>query len=111
MEISALAACCRSRWNACLGSDRASDEPGRPIAIGRSCIAQRRSSDRRASQGGARSSLVIASREPAKQKVDQCDNLPDNVATGKPLRVRNPDARDGVCTSDVVMVKPAEDRV
>jgi hypothetical protein len=26
--------------------------------------------------------------------VDQCDNLPDSVKTGKPLRVRNPDTRD-----------------
>ncbi len=26
--------------------------------------------------------------------VDQCENLPDNVNTGKPMRVRNPDTRD-----------------
>jgi antirestriction protein ArdC len=26
--------------------------------------------------------------------VDQCDGLPDSVITGKPMRVRNPDARD-----------------
>jgi len=26
--------------------------------------------------------------------VDQCENLPDNIVTGKPMRVRNPDARD-----------------
>jgi antirestriction protein ArdC len=26
--------------------------------------------------------------------VDQCDNLPDSVITGKPMRVRNPDTRD-----------------
>jgi Zincin-like metallopeptidase len=26
--------------------------------------------------------------------VDQCDNLPDRVVAGKPMRVRNPDARD-----------------
>jgi antirestriction protein ArdC len=26
--------------------------------------------------------------------VDQCDNLPDSIITGKPMRVRNPDARD-----------------
>jgi antirestriction protein ArdC len=26
--------------------------------------------------------------------VDQCDNLPDSINTGKPLRVRNPDGRD-----------------
>jgi antirestriction protein ArdC len=28
--------------------------------------------------------------------VAQCDNLPDSVVTGKPMRVRNPDARDGL---------------
>jgi antirestriction protein ArdC len=26
--------------------------------------------------------------------VDQCDNLPDNIVAGKPIRVRNPDTRD-----------------
>ncbi len=26
--------------------------------------------------------------------VDQCENLPDSVMTGKPVRVRNPDVRD-----------------
>jgi antirestriction protein ArdC len=26
--------------------------------------------------------------------VDQCENLPDNVNTGKPMRVRNPNTRD-----------------
>jgi antirestriction protein ArdC len=26
--------------------------------------------------------------------VDQCENLPDSVAAGKPIRARNPDARD-----------------
>jgi antirestriction protein ArdC len=26
--------------------------------------------------------------------VDQCDNLPDSINTGKPMRVRNPDTRD-----------------
>jgi antirestriction protein ArdC len=26
--------------------------------------------------------------------VDQCENLPDSVVTGKPMRVRNPDVRD-----------------
>jgi antirestriction protein ArdC len=26
--------------------------------------------------------------------VDQCEGLPDSVATGKPARIRNPDARD-----------------
>jgi antirestriction protein ArdC len=26
--------------------------------------------------------------------VDQCENLPDSISTGKPMRVRNPDTRD-----------------
>src|SRR5260370_34798915 len=26
--------------------------------------------------------------------VDQCENLPDSVNTGQPMRVRNPDTRD-----------------
>src|SRR5437016_1245051 len=26
--------------------------------------------------------------------VDQCENLPDSIKTGKPIRVRNPDGRD-----------------
>jgi antirestriction protein ArdC len=26
--------------------------------------------------------------------VDQCENLPDSITSGKPMRVRNPDARD-----------------
>ena len=26
--------------------------------------------------------------------VDQCQNLPDSISTGKPIRVRNPDTRD-----------------
>jgi antirestriction protein ArdC len=28
--------------------------------------------------------------------VDQCENLPDGISTGKPIRVRNPDTRDGL---------------
>ena len=28
--------------------------------------------------------------------VGQCENLPDSVKTGKPMRVRNPDIRDAL---------------
>jgi antirestriction protein ArdC len=28
--------------------------------------------------------------------VDQCESLPDGITTGKPIRVRNPDTRDGL---------------
>src|SRR5260370_14128077 len=38
--------------------------------------------------------LVPMMREYTVFNVDQCDNLPDSIITGKPMRVRNPDARD-----------------
>ena len=68
MGISTLAACCRGTLNACLGSDRGVDEPDRSIATGRTGVAQRRSNDTMAIEGSARASMVIAGREPAKQK-------------------------------------------
>jgi antirestriction protein ArdC len=40
------------------------------------------------------SRLIPMMREYMVFNVDQCDNLPDNVIAGKPMRVRNPDARD-----------------
>lgn len=38
--------------------------------------------------------LVSMMREYTVFNVDQCDHLPDNIITGKPIRVRNPDTRD-----------------
>jgi antirestriction protein ArdC len=38
--------------------------------------------------------LVPMMREYTVFNVDQCDNLPDSINTGKPMRVRNPDTRD-----------------
>ena len=38
--------------------------------------------------------LIPMLREYTVFNVDQCDSLPDSVITGKPIRVRNPDARD-----------------
>ena len=38
--------------------------------------------------------LVPLLREYTVFNVDQCQNLPDRIITGKPMRVRNPDARD-----------------
>jgi antirestriction protein ArdC len=38
--------------------------------------------------------LIPMMREYTVFNVDQCDDLPDIVAAGKPMRVRNPDARD-----------------
>ena len=38
--------------------------------------------------------LIPMMREYTVFNVDQCDNLPDSIITGKPMRVRNPDARD-----------------
>src|SRR6202035_2760616 len=38
--------------------------------------------------------LVPMLREYTVFNIDQCENLPDSINTGKPIRVRNPDARD-----------------
>jgi antirestriction protein ArdC len=38
--------------------------------------------------------LIPMMREYTVFNVDQCDNLPDRISTGKPIRVRNPDTRD-----------------
>jgi antirestriction protein ArdC len=38
--------------------------------------------------------LIPMLREYTVFNVDQCENLPDSVNTGKPIRVRNPDVRD-----------------
>jgi len=40
--------------------------------------------------------LVPMLREYTVFNVDQCENLPDGIKTGKPMRVRNPDTRE--CT-------------
>jgi antirestriction protein ArdC len=38
--------------------------------------------------------LIPMMREYTVFNVDQCENLPDSINTGKPMRVRNPDTRD-----------------
>jgi antirestriction protein ArdC len=38
--------------------------------------------------------LIPMMREYTVFNIDQCENLPDSINTGKPIRVRNPDARD-----------------
>src|SRR5881227_2134899 len=40
--------------------------------------------------------VVPMMREYTVFNIDQCENLPESINTGKPLRVRNPDARDGL---------------
>jgi antirestriction protein ArdC len=40
--------------------------------------------------------LIPMMREYTVFNVDQCDGLPDSINTGKPMRIRNPDARDGL---------------
>jgi len=40
--------------------------------------------------------LVPMLREYTVFNVDQCENLPDSIKTGKPMRVRNPDTRDAL---------------
>jgi antirestriction protein ArdC len=44
--------------------------------------------------GDVSTRLVPMMREYTVFNVDQCEGLPDSVATGKPARIRNPDARD-----------------
>jgi antirestriction protein ArdC len=44
--------------------------------------------------GDASTRLVPMLREYTVFNVDQCEGLPDRVAAGKPMRVRNPDTRD-----------------
>ena len=38
--------------------------------------------------------LIPMMREYTVFNVDQCENLPDSITTGRPMRVRNPDTRD-----------------
>jgi antirestriction protein ArdC len=38
--------------------------------------------------------LIPMMREYTVFNVDQCENIPDRVVSGKPMRVRNPDTRD-----------------
>ncbi len=45
---------------------------------------------------GASTRLVPMMREYTVFNVDQCENLPEIVTAGKPIRVRNPDARDAL---------------
>ena len=49
--------------------------------------------DKRADDN-ATTRLVPMMREYTVFNVDQCENLPDNINSGKPVRVRNPNARD-----------------
>ncbi len=49
---------------------------------------------RETADDGASTRLVPMMREYTVFNVDQCDNLPDSINTGKPIRVRNPDTRD-----------------
>ena len=64
MGISALAVCCRRSLNASLGSGRRGDELSRPIAIGRTSVAQRRLIDKVVSRAARRRawSLLVESR-------------------------------------------------
>src|SRR5258708_35115601 len=68
MGIWTLAACCRGALIASLGSSRRGGEHCRPVATGRTGVAQQRSNDRMAVPGCARASLIIAGQEAAIQK-------------------------------------------
>src|ERR1700686_817851 len=56
-------------------------------------VKQRQVRDQGADDNSA-TRLVPMMREYTVFNVDQCENLPDSVITGKPMRVRNPDTRD-----------------
>ena len=60
MGISSPAVCCRSAVSGCLGRDRGGDEPVQPIAIGRTRVADRRSSDKTAVHDGTAASMFMA---------------------------------------------------
>jgi len=49
--------------------------------------------------------LIPMMREYTVFNVDQCENLPDGISTGKPMRVRNPDTRDEL--ADAFLHSPA----
>ena len=68
MGIWTLAACCRGALIASLGSSRRGGEHCRPVATGRTGVAQQRSNDRTAVVGCARASLIIAGQEAAIQE-------------------------------------------
>src|ERR1017187_5329721 len=56
-------------------------------------VKQLQVADRNGEEGKTR--IVPMMREYTVFNVDQCENLPDSINTGKPMRVRNPDTRDG----------------
>jgi hypothetical protein len=62
------AVCCRDALTGSLGSDRWGGELSRPIATGITGVARRRLIDEAVVQGGATASMVMADREPAKQR-------------------------------------------
>ena len=68
MGIWTLAAYYRGALIASLGSSRRGGEQFRPVATGRTGVAQQRSNDRTAVPGCARASLIIAGQEAAIQK-------------------------------------------
>jgi antirestriction protein ArdC len=56
-------------------------------------VKQLQVADRNGEEGETR--IVPMMREYTVFNVDQCENLPDSINTGKPMRVRNSDTRDG----------------
>jgi hypothetical protein len=68
MGISASAICRWGLLKACVGSDQGYDEPDWPVAIGRTGVASARSNHVTVIAGRARSSLIIAGRDSAKQR-------------------------------------------
>ncbi len=57
-------------------------------------VKQLQVADRDGKEGETR--IIPMMREYTVFNVDQCENLPDTINTAKPMRVRNPDIRDGL---------------
>src|SRR3981189_1819393 len=68
MGISALVICCPRALSSSLGSGRRGGELSGPIATGSTGVAQQRLIDEAVVQGGATASMVMAGREPAKER-------------------------------------------
>jgi antirestriction protein ArdC len=85
-------------WHTALSNVQAGIGVGRQRAQGRTWnkvyfVKQLHVRDKGADDNSA-TRLVPMMREYTVFNVDQCEHLPDGTKTGKPIRVRNPDARD-----------------
>ena len=101
MQRDPVVACARSRLgNATVPDVQAGDGGRRQCAQGRArhqgLFRQAVAGEGRRQGEEAETRLVPMLREYTVFNVDQCENLPDSVRAGKPMRVRNPDTRDAL---------------